>query len=147
MKCVAWMNGFADTCSHAWMPMSNCASMEALVRKAQGMRGSGAISGEDAFFFVYPIIALAERRIDDRTSPALDALIKKIGEHSDEAEEEAGSREFDRIHGEIVAATFDEFGETELGAMYRHGPELVYQRLNRARDQALPRPGAPHRRK
>ncbi len=111
--------------------------MEALLRLVKAMRDEEIVRGADANFLVaHPIMMIAEDRIDSGAgkNPALETIsarMRKIerdgleedqewpaGEVPVEYEELRG--EWNRVADEIIAATFDEYGEPQLAAMYRH---------------------------
>lgn len=125
--------------------------MEVYLRVAKAMRAAGVLDELAAHYAVsHAIIMIAEDRIFGRggTNPSLDALSEKMqaierehGLSKDEywpkgqgpEEYNRLSDEFDRTSDAIIAATFDEFGESELGAMYRHDHERFDQLTNDGR--------------
>ncbi len=87
--------------------------------------------GADAHFLVaHPIMLIAEDRTYSSAgkNPALDAILARMDKIEDQ-EWPAGEApvEYEKLHGEwnriadeIVAATFDEYNEPQIAAMYRH---------------------------
>ena len=109
---------------------------EGLIQAAKIMREVGAMDGGYAVFMVaHPIISIAENRIMNEQGPALNKLLDKMtaiekahGLADDEywargdapPEYEELNEKYNHITHSITAATFDEYGEYELGIMYRH---------------------------
>ncbi len=117
----------------------NVERLEAIVRLAKAMRQEGVIEGSEAFYVVAkPITAIAEDREISVGTPVLERISKQIEEiekrHGLESGEfwsqGEGPEEYERLVrvyknrlDQITAATFEEFGEPEMAAMYRHDRE------------------------
>lgn len=127
--------------------------MEAFLHVAKAMREAGVLEEIEALYAVsHPIIVIAEARIysRDKTSPALDAVFRKLdavrekhGLSEDEywpsgegpEEFERLNNEYDRMIDEIIVATFGEYGEPELGTMYRHDRQRFYHLREKGRQR------------
>ena len=106
------------------------------LRAASAMRAAGVVDGALAFYMVaHPLICIAQMRMIYPNRPDLNRISKAMreiekshglavhecwpkGNGPDDWNELAD--EYDRVQDEIIAATFDGYGERVLGEMYRH---------------------------
>ena len=123
---------------------------EAILRAAQAMKNAGVLKGFEAMYFIAgSILIIAEDRTCDK-SPALNAVLDRISEvekqHDSEGSEEYEklSDEFDRLLREIIISTFEEYGETDLAAMYRYDEEAFHRLYERGRLKFLERKKITH---
>jgi hypothetical protein len=123
---------------------------EDIIRLARALRNVGAIEVAEAHFMISPAIKIiVEQR--QQSSPALTRIYgqieearKALGLADDEffrrgeepPELEALSNEFQRIIDGITAATFDEYGETEIASRFR-GDREVFNELYEAGRKAF----------
>ncbi len=125
---------------------------ERFLRVAKAMREAGVLSDDEALYAIaYPIISIAEERVMiSGVHPALDAISKKIrrvermhGLAEDEdwprgegpREYQELQEEWDRVNDAVIAATFEEYGEPEFAALYRHENERFDQQHEKGRRQ------------
>jgi len=123
---------------------------ERFLRVAKAMREAGVLSDDKAFYMIaHPIISIAEDRVAfSGAHPALDAISKKIrcverghGLAEDECwshgegprEYQELQEEWNRVYDAVFAATFEEYGEPELAALYRNENKRFEQQYEKGR--------------
>ena len=123
---------------------------ERFLRVAKAMREAGVLSDDKAFYMIaHPIISIAEDRVlISGAHPALEAISEKIrrvkrarGISEDEdwprgegpREYQELDEEWRRVYDAVFAATFEEYGEPELAALYRQEYEKFAQQYEKGR--------------
>ena len=110
--------------------------LESCIHFGQAVRDAGDLSeAESLYLIANPILIIAEDRLfETGRSPALDRLMGKIREieqahgltgyefwrkGEEPADVTALQDACDAVRGKIIAATFEEYGEPGLAALYR----------------------------